>query len=446
MVRPPNPAHGTQGVRVEPTVAPAGAGDRAGELSLSSLLELMHELAERNDLFEIADVALFNLMGHFGCSKAALWLIPDGKDQSAVELLRAHGLTAANGKALGGTWSRWLSERPAPLRAPMEIDSLARLGTVPGLDIAQAQGLAIIAPLATRRRFLGLVALGKRVSNRRFSARDQEVLGASLDFLGLALESSQTRVRLVESNRRLRSTNERLEEADRLKDEFLSNLNHELRTPLTIILAYLDSILQRTEVTDPRAEHLDVVRKESVKLEAMLMNLLEFRDLQDEALTIEAAPTDLAMSLRAYAEECRPGMTAGLRELRFTTADVVPPAMCDERRVRRILDCLLDNATKFTPAGSIVKVRVDQDAGAGANAGPRVRIEISDDGPGISPEHLAMIWDSFRQVDGSSTRRHGGLGLGLAFARRLATRMKGTLEVESEPGKGATFRLLLPVA
>jgi signal transduction histidine kinase len=428
--------------------APAAGESPAivGELSLQSLLELGHELAERNDLFEIADVALFNLMGHFGCSKSALWVIPEGKDDRTVELLRAHGVPATAGRALGAVWSRWLAERPNVLREPMTLSTLARLGTVPGLDLAEASGLAIVAPLATRRRFLGLIALGKRVSKRPFGVRDQELLGASLDFLGLALENSRTRVRLVESNRQLRSVNERLEEMDRLKNEFLSNLNHELRTPLTIIVAYLDSVLQATPTEDPRTKHLGVVRDETRKLETMLMNLLEFRELQDEALGTELRPTDLAASLRAWVDEYRPGITAGLRELRFAAAGSAAPALCDERRVRRILDCLLDNAQKFTPVGTVVQVRVECRPDGAPDGGPSVRVEVHDDGPGIRPEHLEAIWDSFRQVDGSSTRRFGGLGLGLAFARRLAARMNGTLDVESVPGRGATFRLVLPAA
>lgn len=447
MFRPARSPDTAASATVLPHTTPAAdTPGAAGEMSLASLLELGHELAERNDLFEIADVALFNLMGHFGCSKSALWLCAGEEGGCSVELLRAHGIPAATGRALGAMWSRWLSDRPSSLREPMALSSLARLGTVPGLELAEAQGLAVVAPLSTRRRFLGLVALGRRVSNRTFASRDLGVLGASLDFLGLALENSRARVQLVESNRRLRGVNERLEELDRLKGEFLSNLNHELRTPLTILVAYVDSLLQVTPAEDPRQAHLRVVRDETTKLETMLMTLLEFRSLDDEATAIEPVPTDLKAALAAYVEDCRPGVTAKLRELRFAAEESVPPALCDERRVRRIVSCLLENAVKFTPAGSVIRIRVESAPAQDGAGAPGVRVEVADDGPGIPAEQLAAIWDSFRQGDGSSTRRHGGLGIGLAFARRLADRMDGRLEVESEPGKGATFRLTLPLA
>src|SRR5262245_10547198 len=420
----------------EPVTNVAGSGDdarqAAGELSLQSLLELGHELAERNDLFEIADVALFNLMGHFGCSKAALWIVPESGGD--VALLRCHGLTSAAARVVGISWTKWLSARPSGSREPVLVADVPAISSVPGLELAQANQLAVVAPLATRRRFVGLVALGRRVSGHAFQSRDLDVLAASLDFLGLALESCQTRVRLVESNRRLRVANEDLEELDRLKSEFLRNLNHELRTPLTVMAAYLDSLLLGEKEEGPRRAHLKVVRAEASKLEAMLMSLLDFRRLLEQGFEIDVQPTDVVSALRAYVEDCRPGVTAGLRELRFSAAADVPRALCDPRRTVQIVDCLVDNATKFTPQGSVIQVRIEAPVQDGAAC---VRVDVRDDGPGIAPDRLACIWDTFRQVDGSVTRRHGGLGLGLPLARRLAELMHAKLVVESEPGKGA---------
>lgn len=438
------PANAARGSREKP---PATDGDppsadvrrEGGELSLQSLLELGHELAERNDLFEIADVALFNLMGHFGCARSALWIVPEGGGD--VALLRCHGLASTSARTVGISWTKWLSERPSGLREPVLVADVRSIASVPGLALAETNDLTVLAPLATRRRFVGLVALGRRVSGQAFQSRDLDVLSASLDFLALALENCQTRVRLVESNRRLRVANEGLEEVDRLKSEFLRNLNHELRTPLTVMAAYLDSLLLGEKEDGPRRAHLQVVRAETSKLETMLISLLDFRSLTDEGFEIEAHASDVVSALRAYADECRPGVTAGLRELRFGAAADVPLALCDPRRVVQIVDCLVDNATKFTPQGSVIQIRVESDA---ASSGARVRVDVRDDGPGIPPQRLPGIWKPFQQGDGSETRRHGGLGLGLPLARRLAELMRAELHVESEPGKGASFSLLLP--
>jgi signal transduction histidine kinase len=406
---------------------------------LQSLLELGHELAERNDFFEIADVALFNLMGHFGCSKAALWIVPEAGGD--VALLRSHGLAPAVARAVGEFWTRWLSGRPSGLREPVLIADLQSMASVPPVELAQATDLAVLAPLATRRRFVGLVALGRRVSGAPFRSPDLDVLSASLDFLGLALEGCQTRVRLVESNRQLRAANAGLEELDRLKSDFLRNLNHELRTPLTVITAHLDSLLMDEALAGARRSHVQVAREETSQLEAMLLQLLDFRQLAEDRLAVDLKPNDVAGALRAYVEDRRPGLTASLRELRFSAAEDALPAVCDPRRVLQVVDCFVDNATKFTPEGSVIQVRVEPSHGSGA---AHVRVEVQDNGPGIAPDRRACIWESFRQGDGSATRAHGGLGLGLPLARRLAQLMRAEVGVDSELGRGSTFWLLLP--
>ena len=121
----------------------------------------------------------------------------------------------------------------------------------------------------------------------------------------------------------------------------------------------------------------------------------------------------------------------------------LPLARFDRQRLLQLLDALVDNAVKFTPEGTRIEIRVSPDE---SHDGSRIRIDVTDDGPGIPPEHMKDLFDSFSQVDGSATRRVGGMGLGLAFANRLAERMNGVLAARSEPGTGSTFSLFLPVA
>jgi signal transduction histidine kinase len=130
-------------------------------------------------------------------------------------------------------------------------------------------------------------------------------------------------------------------------------------------------------------------------------------------------------------------VAAGLRELRFSNGADVPPALFDRTRVLQIVECLVDNAVKFCPPGSMIHVRVDPEPDG-------VRVDVADDGPGIPEERVSFIWEPFRQGDGSATREHGGIGVGLSFARELAVRMGGTLEVATEPGAGTVFSLRLP--
>jgi signal transduction histidine kinase len=410
------------------------------ERSLLSLQELSNELNVRMDLYEIADVALLNILGHFGCSKAALWILPESSGQDAV-LVRGQGLNPNIARAIGTLWTRWLTARPGGIVAPVLVSDLKDLRTIPGLELAESNGLALFVPVIARRRFLGLLALGKRVGGEDFGPLELETLQTSINLLGVALENTGLYNRMVESNRRLRKANEHLQELDRLKSEFLNNMNHELRTPLTIMVAYLDSLIAGEPKESRRFEHLRIVREETEKLSGMLLNVLDFSKLLDDELEIRAELGDARASLDTYYEERRPGITADLRELRFTTATEIPPSIFDRDRLVQIVDCLVDNAVKFTPHGSVIHIRVEPTR---RDDREWVRIDVEDDGPGIPADSLPHIFESFRQGDGSQTREHRGMGMGLAFARRLAQKMNADLTVESEIGKGARFSIFLP--
>jgi signal transduction histidine kinase len=414
------------------------------------MLELSNELNARLDLYEIADIALFNLMGHFGSSRAALWTFPERKSSGRegsrwsddVVLLRSYGLGEKVAKAMGAVWAKWLLGRPGGEHEPILVSDLRDL-TVPGLSLAEEHSLAVVAPIVVHRKWIGLMALGKRVSGSPFSRRDLEVLSGSLNFVGISLENSTVYNRMLESNRSLREANERLLELDELKSEFLRNLNHELRTPLTVISAYADSLLLTESEDGPRAAQLRTLCSEAHKLEGLVLNLLDFGKMIENTLELELQRGDVVNALGEWCAERRPGVTAEFRELRFSHAADVPPAVHELRRTLQVVDCLVGNAVKFCPAGTRIRVRVEPEK---RDDRTWVRIDVEDNGPGIPEDRVSQIWDAFRQGDGSETREHGGLGFGLAFARELAGKMNGRLEVRSELGRGSTFSLYLPAA
>jgi len=427
----------------EPDAAPARPrqGPSSGELSLLSFLELSQELNARMDLFEIADAALYNLLGHFGCSRGAFWVLPEDAGRDPV-LVRSQGVPEPAARALGCMWTEWLTRQAGGVLEPVLVSELEDVVGVAQLALARDNGITLFAPVAARRSVLGLVALGRRVSGRDFNALDREILVASLNLLGVSIESTRLYNHAIENNRRLRKANEQLQELDRLKSEFLRNMNHELRTPLTIMIAYLDSVLA-SEPEGQKREHLEVVHEQTAKLHGLLLNLLDFGQLLEDRLTIELTRGDLREALAAFYEERRPGVAADLREFRFSAASAPAVALFERERLLQIVDCLVDNAVKFTPRGTLIHLRLDPVTVGGVDW---IRIEVTDDGPGISGDRLPVIFDSFRQGDGSETREHGGLGMGLAFAKRLTEKMNGRLEVQSEIGKGSTFSLYLPAA
>lgn len=411
------------------------------ELGLLSLLELSNELNVRADVFEIADVGLFNLMGHFGCARGALWLLADDSPQGAV-LVRAQGMPDSVAQGLGTLWMRWFATRSSAISEPVLVDDLRDLGSLPGLDLAVQANIALFTPVAVRSRMLGLLALGRRVGGGDFGLLEREVLQASLNLVAVAMDNTNLYNRAVENNRRLRRANEQLTEMDRIKSEFLSNMNHELRTPLTIISAYLDVVIA-SERDESCRDHLRIIKEQTTHLHSMVLNVLDFSSLARDDLEIRTVRGDVKEVLREYYVDRRPGVTAELRELVFSGASDVPPALFDRQRLLQIVDSLVENAVKFTPPGARIHLRVEAEPAPGRD---RVRVDVEDNGPGIPPDRLPHIFESFRQGDGSGTREHGGMGLGLALAKQLAEKMNGELTVSTEIGTGTVFTLRLPAA
>jgi len=227
------------------------------------------------------------------------------------------------------------------------------------------------------------------------------------------------------------------EEADRLKSEFLSTISHELRTPMQSVLGYAELLLMGA--SGPLSAEQDADVRQIVRGGEQMMGLvdgiLDLTRIEQGKIVPAVAEVDL----RAVAEEVvRAALPAAQRlGLALELADGPPaPAWTDGRLVRQVLANLVGNAIKFTERGGIT-VRLER-------AGDRWRCSVTDTGIGI-PAHLhEAIFEPFRQVDGSTTRRHSGIGLGLSISRRLVESLGGTIAVESAPGEGATFRLELP--
>ncbi|GJM45318.1 MAG: hypothetical protein DHS20C21_21600 [Gemmatimonadota bacterium] len=409
------------------------------EVGLLSLSELSSELNARTDIFDVASVALFNLMGHFSCTRGAFWILQETEEREAV-LIRTQGLAEPLVTRLGGLWAQWLCEQPGGFTHPALVSDLEPRPEAPELDLLKPAGIALFGPVIVRGTLRAMIALGQPVGDVEFGLAERELLQTSLNLIGVAVENISLYNRSVENIRQLRRANEQLQELDSLKSDFLSNLNHEFRTPITIMTAYLE-LLVESEPDAERQEQLSAVRAQATAIQSMMLKLLDFANLEHDALEVHLLPGDIDRVIKRYAEDRRPGVSAELRDLRVSIAADLPPLFFDADRVVQVVDALVDNATKFSPPGARILIRVDADNHGGRDW---VRIDVEDNGPGIDPDRLPHIFESFRQGDGSSTRRQGGIGLGLALARELATKMGGTLDVASELGVGAVFSLRLP--
>ena len=229
------------------------------------------------------------------------------------------------------------------------------------------------------------------------------------------------------------------EAANRAKSAFLANTSHELRTPLNGMIG-LARMARSTELSESlRRQYLDQIADSAQALAGIISDILDLSKIEAGKLLLETAPFDLAELLVALEHSHQTLATARGLALRLDIDDSLRGAVTgDALRVRQIVTNFITNAIKFTEAGQVRLHARRLDAA-------RVRIEISDTGPGIAPEALDTLFKPFTQGDQSTTRRFGGTGLGLSICRELATLMGGQVGVDSQPGQGSHFWVVLPL-
>ncbi|MDQ1487525.1 MAG: hypothetical protein QOJ23_39 [Actinomycetota bacterium] len=235
-------------------------------------------------------------------------------------------------------------------------------------------------------------------------------------------------------------------EIERAKTEFLSNISHELRTPLTPIKGYAEMLRRdqqmpatRQLAPDKRRAFLDGILESSERLERTVDILVNFAAMEAGRLVLRTEPVDSANLVHEVCERWR--SRSGVHRVE-ELVNGRPRVLADRRLLERSIDELVDNAVKFSPEGGVVTVRAEL---IGAGDGRAVEISVSDEGIGIAPSDFDRIFTDFSQIDGSATRRYGGLGLGLPFVQRVVAAHGGTLTATSEPGRGSTFTMELPV-
>jgi PAS domain S-box-containing protein len=234
------------------------------------------------------------------------------------------------------------------------------------------------------------------------------------------------------------------EAASRAKTDFLATMSHEIRTPLNGIFGMTELALETTDDLE-RREFIRGARASAEVLLAMLNDILDHSQLEAGRLAIENVEFDLHdLCRRIMASLSADAQRRGIA-LKLTYDPALPERMLgDPRRLRQVLTNLAFNALKFTERGE-VELRLDLEPSASHDGRPRVRIAVRDTGIGIAAGDLEKVFEPFTQVDSSSSRRYGGVGLGLAITRDLVHAMSGTIEASSTPGVGSTFTCRLPL-
>jgi signal transduction histidine kinase len=333
---------------------------------------------------------------------------------------------------------QWLREHRQPLViADMPGHRLAA-GVEDIVAIIGLKSLAVV-PIMHQGRVIGSLSGHQTTRSRRWAEDDVDLLTAVATQIGSTLENA----RLISE----------LREANRLKDEFLATLSHELRTPLTAIKGWVDLLSENDalQFDEELADGIEVIRNSASSLTQLISDLLDLSRIQRRVLRLDRKPSDINLVVMDAVQVVRPSATARRLDLRLELEENLPAASVDPHRIQQVVWNLLNNAVKFTPEGGriIARTRLIDSTGimlADDETEPVrwVVIEVEDTGEGIPPEFLPYVWDRFRQADSSSTRRHGGLGIGLALVKELVEAHRGQVTARSEGG-GATFTVRLPL-
>ncbi len=240
---------------------------------------------------------------------------------------------------------------------------------------------------------------------------------------------------LAAESARLREANRRLAEVDRVRSEFVANVSHELRTPLTLVLAPLESLLagEAGALNDAQRRLLSMVHGNAVRQLRMVGELLDLSRLETGRVEVHREPTDAAALLRRVVADFEP-LASGKRLALSVDAEDGAAVELDRYLFERIVFNLVSNAIKFTPEGGRVSVSLRHDDG-------RLDLCVRDTGIGLDPADAPALFERFRQLDSSSTRRHEGIGIGLALVKEFAGLLGGEVAVDGRPGEGAAFRV-----
>lgn len=345
---------------------------------------------------------------------------------------------------------RYPPEPDAPLGAPRVVrtgepelgtdvdDALLRAAARDEKHLAILRELSLssflVVPLRAGGETLGAITLVQGESGRKYGEQDLELA----EDLGRRAATAIQNARLV---RQLEEATRAAEEANRAKSKFLAMMSHELRTPLNAIAGYaqLIEIGVHGPISEGQRQAIARVQHNQRHLLAIINDILDFARVEVGHLGVRPREIPVAGALENLKVLAGPEVAGKELQWRIELVDPYLTAQADPHRLEQILLNLVSNAVKFTPRGGLIAIAASAEGG-------RIRVRVSDTGPGFDSSNAERVFDPFVQLDGEHSNRREGLGLGLAISRELARAMGGELTVETAPGRGATFNLWLAAA
>jgi signal transduction histidine kinase len=306
----------------------------------------------------------------------------------------------------------------------LEVPAAAGQTLVPA-DLMTRWGATavLLVPIATCGRVTGVLTAGHQERSGPFAVQQRRLAAGIAHATAAAFENA----RLIQD----------LRAANSLKSEFVTTMSHELRTPLNVISGYGDLLIDGAfgPLTEGQADTLARMRRSTLELLELVNATLQANRIEAGREQVALVPVDVARLADELRTELDPLVPAGVT-MRWDTAQVDRPVTTDPDKVKTILRNLVGNGLKFTSAGTVETTM--------AWAADRLTLRVRDTGVGIEPDALPVVFDMFRQGDGSSTRRFGGVGLGLHIVKRLVDLLGGTVSVTSIRDRGSTFTVSIP--
>lgn len=399
--------------------------------ALQTSSEIGQAITATLDLNELLAHSVFQVQTRFGFRQVDLYLTDPASGNWDAQVIskndRIDAPQSAHTTLQYGTmpW-RAIHQRQTVVAQDAKVNSLAWLPDDPGVKSALA------LPLVLGQETIGALAL--RASYR--NAFDQNLI-AVLEILATQIATSIGNAKAYQEERNIA---EQLREVDKLKTQFLANMSHELRTPLNSIIGFSRVILKGIDgpLTEMQRTDLSSIHQSGRHLLDLINNILDLSKIEAGKMELSFAPTNLKALLDGTISTAIGLVKDKDVKIIAEIPEKLPLVWGDETRLRQVLLNLVSNAAKFTEKGSIT-------IAAGADA-DNVWLRVKDTGIGIEPENQQRIFDEFMQVDGSTTRKSGGTGLGLPITKKFIEMHKGTITVDSSLGKGSTFVVTLPRA
>lgn len=396
-------------------------------LALTQLQNLSLRLNVSNALDETLDAIIEAAVVICRADRAAISSL---NDSGELEMLRHKGLSNDYINERKLTRLDPAIEKIILTREPLIIEDVDLLqGISPNYNAWKREGVGSIVtlPLVREGKVFGLIGAGSSVP-RHYSQTETDAMAV------LAAQASASII-----NARLF---EQLMEANRAKDEFLSNLSHELRTPLTPILGWTHLLKQFAHIDPMLAQGIETVERNAYQLSSLIKDLLELTRIISGKMALELEPADLSALVKlVFIENQKTAEDLGL-DMKLNLPSVPIITRIDSVRLQQVMSNLISNALKFTPAGGRVAITISRDESVPSSA----LIAVEDSGIGIEKGFLPHVFERFSQATGGINRRYGGLGLGLSIARAMVELHGGQIVAESEgAGCGSRFTVKLPI-